>query len=469
MYLRIFTAGSFLLASLICSSQVLTTRPPDRVTGEPTASTVANASIPLTVPAGTPLKIALSQEVHLHEVGQPILGKTTEPVFAFDKLVIPAGTAVTGKVTAIEEVPKKTRTLAALNANFSPPHRVRVDFVELRLADGRTIPVKTVVSAGSAAVLELVAAQKPPATRTGAAKNAASREFNQAKQEIKREWKTLNAQLEEPGKMHRLERYAVAQLPWHPQYLESGANFNAELLEPLAFGVETMPAEALTSIGMAPPDGSLVHARLVTPLNSATAKQGDAVEAVITQPLVDGGHLILPEGSRLHGSVLQARAARHWSRSGQLRIVFHQVAPPSGVERQIQASLEAVGVAKDEHLALDSEGGAQVTNPKSRYLSTGISAVLAASSLHTEHENGSVEISGDNASNGALNGASGFKLVGSVVGAVAHSHVVSASLGFYGAGASAYSHFLARGREVVYPKDMMMIIGLGTRSDSSKQ
>jgi hypothetical protein len=26
-----------------------------------------------------------------------------------------------------------------------------------------------------------------------------------------------------------------------------------------------------------------------------------------------------------------------------------------------------------------------------------------------------------------------------------------------------YSHFLARGRDVVYPKDMSMMIGMGTR------
>jgi hypothetical protein len=28
---------------------------------------------------------------------------------------------------------------------------------------------------------------------------------------------------------------------------------------------------------------------------------------------------------------------------------------------------------------------------------------------------------------------------------------------------SVYSHFLARGRDVVYPKDMSMVIDLGTR------
>jgi len=40
---------------------------------------------------------------------------------------------------------------------------------------------------------------------------------------------------------------------------------------------------------------------------------------------------------------------------------------------------------------------------------------------------------------------------------------VASSFGFYGAAMSVYSHFLARGRDVVYPKDMSMVIGLGIR------
>jgi hypothetical protein len=32
---------------------------------------------------------------------------------------------------------------------------------------------------------------------------------------------------------------------------------------------------------------------------------------------------------------------------------------------------------------------------------------------------------------------------------------------------SIYYHFLARGRDVVYPKDMAMVIGLGTRDTSA--
>src|SRR5579864_1849109 len=64
---------------------------------------------------------------------------------------------------------------------------------------------------------------------------------------------------------------------------------------------------------------------------------------------------------------------------------------------------------------------------------------------------------------GAANGASGFRFVGMIVGILAHSRVVSAGFGAYGAANSVYTHFLARGRDVVYPKNMAMVVGLGAR------
>src|SRR5207248_7725589 len=142
----------------------------------------------------------------------------------------------------------------------------------------------------------------------------------------------------------------------------------------------------LENIGTPPPSGSVVHAVLVTPLGSAKSKKGDVVEAVISQPLVASNHLFLPEGSRLKGSVLQVRPARRLGRNGQLRIVFHQVVPPSGIDEKVQASLEGVQVAKGEHLQLDSEGGAHVIAAKTRYLTTANSVLLAASSVADGHE-----------------------------------------------------------------------------------
>jgi hypothetical protein len=89
--------------------------------------------------------------------------------------------------------------------------------------------------------------------------------------------------------------------------------------------------EGLTTVGTPPPTGCVVHARLVRPLNSASSKKGETVEAIITEPLLASGHLILPEGSVSRGSVTQAQPARRMARNGQLRILFHEVAPPNAV------------------------------------------------------------------------------------------------------------------------------------------
>jgi len=205
----------------------------------------------------------------------------------------------------------------------------------------------------------------------------------------------------------------LAQSPYRPQYMDSGTTFIADVQEPLSFGSEQLKAEALTNIGSQPPAGSLVHAWLTTPLSSATSKRGDPAEAVISQPLVVSDQLFLPEGSRLKGSVLEVRPARRLGRNGQLRITFHQVVPTSGIEEEVEATLKGVDATKNENLKLDSEGGAQVTTPKTRYLTTGIAVMLAASSAAPDEDR---DGGGGSIGGGAARGASGFKLLGQSLG-----------------------------------------------------
>ncbi len=424
-------------------------------------------SIDLLVPAGTPLKVALDQEVRVRHVGQVVHGKLTEPVYSFDKLVIPAGSEVTGKVTALGEVPKIRRAMAALDADFSPPRRVQIEFTELGLPDGRKLPLQTVVSPGSLGVLQFVpATNKQSSSSSG---GVASRKVSEARQQARDQWESVKKQLHEPGKMHRLKRLAIDQLPYRPQYIDAGTGFNADLQSPLRFGSEALKPEMVSAIGEPPPYGSVVHALLVTPLNSATSKKSDLVDAVISQPLMVSDKLLLPEGSHLQGTILQVRPARRLGRNGQLRIVFHQVAPPDGVEQKVEASLEGVEVAKGEHLTLDAEGGAKVTAPRTRYLTTGIAIALAASSVAPDRDAGTAGQSGGELGKSGATGASGFKLIGLIAGIATRSRGLSQVMGIYGAGISIYSHFLARGRDVVYPKDMSMLVGLGTREASDQQ
>lgn len=464
-----------LFLALLCHSwatgQTLKVRPAGPA--QPTSNsnlpqTPAAASIPLSVPAGTPLKVALDREVRIRSVGQSVHGKVMEPVYAFDRLVVPAGSEVNGRIAVIDGVSKRKRTVAALNGDFSPYREVHIDFDELVFADGRHLPMQTSVSRGASGVLQFVpaGAEKKVGLKT-TGRNMASQKASEARRQVKQQWETVKKQLHEPAKVHRIERYGMAQLPYHPQYMNAGESFDADLQRPLEFGTEPLRPETLSAIGAPPPAGSVVHALLVTPLNSAKNKKGDSVDAVISQPLVVSDHLFLPEGSHIRGSVLQSRPARRLGRNGQLRIVFHQVVPPTGIQQNVEASLEGVAVAKGEHLSLDSEGGAQVTTPGTRYLTTAIAVALASSSMADHDRDAGLHgADGGDVGKGAANGASGFRFIGTIVGALAHSRVVASGFGFYGAGMSVYSHFLARGRDVNYPKDMSMLIGLGTREPS---
>src|SRR5215471_12724868 len=203
-----------------CHAQTLKVRTPEEREKEiekqqaPVAPAAAPApvTVDMNVPAGTPLKVALDSEVRVRRVGQPIHGKTMEPVYAFDKLLIPAGTAVTGKISAIDGVGKKVRTLQAMEGNFSPARGVHVQFDELVLADGRHLPIQTVASPAPDGVLRFVAANAK-GQKKNKVQEAASKRMERAKQQIHQQWSDLEKQIHEPGKMHKVKRYAIAQLP----------------------------------------------------------------------------------------------------------------------------------------------------------------------------------------------------------------------------------------------------------------
>ena len=132
----------------------------------------------------------------------------------------------------------------------------------------------------------------------------------------------------------------------------------------------------------------MVHARLVTPLSSLTAKQGDPVEALITAPLVVLGP---PDSAGGKCDQRVGSTGATCAADGTQRAVAHPVssaAPPNGLEQKVETNLEAVAVAKDEHLKLDAEGGAQVTTPRTRYLTTGIQLMLAATQAAPDRDAG---------------------------------------------------------------------------------
>jgi len=425
-------------------------------------------SVAITVPKGTPLQVALDTEVRVKKAGEAIHGRVVQPVYAFDHIVIPVGSEVNGEITKIEPPTGGNRTKAALDADFTPVRKIEVQFHELVLADGRHMAVDTTVTPGSGQVIQFVSAAEAKDKKS--VKDQATERTRQAKQQARQEWDNAMKQLKTPGRMKRIQRYMETQLPIHRQFVPAGTLYFAQLEKPLDFGTEVMTPQMAEAFGGPLPPGSVVHAWLETPLTSATARKGDPVEAVLSQPLLDANqHLVLPQGSRIKGTVRQVQAARRMKKNGQLRIEFRELVPPDGVEQKVEATLEGVQAGKNANVKLDSEGGAEATTPKTRYLATGFSLALAAASARVDNDadhGGPSSSAGGDPGSRVAGGANGFKLVGMVLGLAVHSRALGYTMGAYGAGMSVYSHFIARGTEVVFPKNTAMEIGVGTRKES---
>ena len=416
--------------------------------------------IALHLPKGTPIQVVLPQELRIRGVGQPIQGRVVEPVYAFDQVVVPAGSEVTGKIVDLEHLSGKKRTLSALDADFTPERGVQVEFDEV-VAGGKHLPIQTSVAAGSGQVLQFIVS--PDDEKKKGVRDQASEKAKQAKEQAKQQWDHTMQQVKAPGKVRRAERFVQKLMPVHPQYIAAGTVYFADLTEPLEFGSKPLTPEMAKTIGSEIPAGALVRARLVTPLDSATTQRGTDVEAVVSRPVFDGQHLILPQGSRLKGNVLQVQPARRMKKNGQLRIAFHQLVPPEGVEQKVEATLAAVQAGKDANVKLDSEGGAEATTSKTRYLHTAISLALAMASAHQDEDGGGASTPGAR----AAGGVNGFKLVGMTMGLLVKSRAFGYTMGAYGAANSVYSNFIARGQEVVFPRDTAMEVALAARSESA--
>ena len=435
----------------------------------PSAGASPSATVSLFVPAGTVLQVALVDEVRVKTKGQAIRGLLVETVYAFDQEVIPVGSEVLGRVVEIEGVSRKRRFFAALSFNFSPPRKVHVEFDEIILPDGMRIPMEAEVTPGSGRPLQLITTAQSAKKRT--AKDAATEKMKEGVREAKRKWDEAMAQVKTPGRMRRLGRYAVEQLPVHPQYIDAGTVYFAELREPLDFGTKVFTPPAMAADEPLPSCSLLAHAQLLTPLSSATTQKDAPVEAILSRPLFAGDRLLFPQGSLLKGSVVLAQPARSFKRNGQLRIGFNELTLPGGLPQEVTTSIEGIQGGQDENVRLDLEGGTRPANSRKRYLFTGIAVGLAVASHQDSDAEDGVSSTQGGVREGISGGAAAFKVAGAVAGALVRSQSFSLWMGVFGAGRSVYSNFLSRGREVTFPKGTAMEIGfwLTENCDNSAQ
>jgi type IV secretory pathway VirB10-like protein len=444
-------------------------------------------SIDLVVNAGRPLRVALDERIQIKAVGQAVTGVVTEPVYAYDRIVITVGTRVRGRVLSIDSGSKFVRARAYASGNFSPTKHAVLRFDELLLEDGQAMPIDTVVKGGIPNVTRHVAAGSDSANRsasddsdaddapeptlaqrtrsqvrqraTGAVADAKQAVVD-AKQKVRDGFATLKS-LKEPGQlqgqMHRLKDAAVQQLPYHRQYLAKGTVYDAELSAPIAFG-RVVPAIAAPA-GTAPAPNSILKARLATTLDSSKTPKGTSFEAVVTETVFSAdGRVILPEGTTLTGEVTVAAPARRFHRNGRLRFLFERVQVPNQPSAPLLGALHAIDASSDERLAVDDEGGATIENSKTRFILPALTLMSLHGSLEGDGHrfadpdgDGSIHTAGSGVGARGFGGFIGMGLIGAAVSQI--SRPIGIAFGVYGAARAMYTNVLGKGREVTFTAD----------------
>jgi hypothetical protein len=351
-------------------------------------------------------------------------------------------------VAALDDPPRMTRARAFAAGDFTPHRRIVVQFDSVR-PDGGELPMRTVVTTASERVtLQVAGTDEHPGIAA------------RARREVAQRTSEAFGVLKAPGKMERLKQAAIDRLPYHPQFLQKGMVYTAELLAPLDFG--TTPATPHAPPGTKPAPASILNARLVTALDSANTEKGTEVRAVVTRPVFSAAHeLIFPEGTLLTGEVTLTRPARRFHRNGRLRFLFETVHLPDEDPAALLASLYAVSVSEDAHVAVDEEGGASVKNSNSRFVAPALAVLALGASTDRGHHG--VDHDADDAPGAAavqpggqygsraLGGFFGWGLLG--VAASQISRPVGIALGAVGVARTVYTSVLGKGQEVSFPAD----------------
>ena len=405
-----------------------------------------------TVPPGVPLRVVLEHRVGIKRVGQPVEGRLIEPIYVFDRVVLPAGSIVKGHVAEIDGVPARKRLTALLSGNLTPHGVARAQFDAMALTGGTLLPLRTSLSRGTAHTARIAA--PPPEQKTNASKGRGPRDrLEEIHPAAIRAFKA-------PGKMSRLKSALLGMLPYHRREWRAGTLFNAALGEPLTVAAPGLAAAPGDYPAIAESETREVSARLLTSISSASAGSGAPVEAVVTRPLFSTDHrLLIPEGSRLLGDVVKAQPARRLHRNGKLLFVFRQVKLPERAAQNVQGYLEGVDADRDAQLALDAEGATRVSNPKTRLIFPAIAAAAAGLSIHQDYN--AQGVPDQDLAGRAESGAVGLGLIGTLLAQT--SRTVASGIAFSGAAFSFYTSFIARGEDVFLPANTPVTVSLRAR------
>ena len=399
----------------------------------------------VTIPAGDCLRVQVTKRARL-QLGATVEGVLLSPIYVETQLILPAGSMISGTISGTRPVSKSIRIWAKLDADFTPLREAVVNFNVIRLASGEVIHLNTSAHMRNASMVRFAPPTKQPLSKK--LKSLIANEIRDARQQVT-----------SPGKSDRLLRLLFSQMPYHPQRIWQDSFFDADLIRPTSVVIRPSPVPTRAPLDQIQIETPIIKARFSENLTSKTAKAGDPVEAIVTEPVWDKQHrLVLPEGSTLEGAVLRARPARSFGRNGSLRFAFHSVRESVAPPQQLQGIVTGVEGRSNANVEVDSEGGVRARPDHNRFVAPLLLAVLAAG--------------GHDSDGGALQqgfASNGLGVIARLVGFTANNRYLATGFGAYGFAKSVVHRFLVKGHEVEFTRDTAIEAQLSARKIPSSR
>jgi hypothetical protein len=396
----------------------------------------------VTLPIDVPLRIRTTKTAVLKK-GAPVEGTLTEPIYLWDRIVVPEGASLIGEVSEYEEVDKTTRTQALLNGDVTPLHKPVISFNTIH------------TSRGDIAIYSRAVVREVQMVRFSVAGDDQGL-IQRAKEVVKSRIHDAHDVIVAPGAKDRALRLLYSQLPYHPQRIWVGTQFVADLVEPTTFDVPAEDPVPMVTSASRTDVGVQATARLTTSLSSDLTRKGDSVTAVLTKPVFTPQHeLLFPEGTALRGTVLQVRRSRSFGRNGGLRFTFTELQRHQEAEVHLHGMLTAASGDKSQNLSVDDEGGVRSNPDKGRFVAPALLGLLTFVGQTQDHDG-----SGLGRQTVAANG---FGLAARILALTVNDRNVAIGFGSYSFAKSIYFHFIARGHAVVFPKDTLLEVSLINR------
>jgi hypothetical protein len=114
--------------------------------------------------------------------------------------------------------------------------------------------------------------------------------------------------------------------------------------------------------------GTETRIALVGRLSASRSRPGDPFKAILAEPLRLSSGEIVPEGSLFEGHVGKSTPPRWLSRPGSLYLTFNRLVLPSGTSFPIAASVVGAEASRNTRMEVDSEGGLSGGNPGKKRL-----------------------------------------------------------------------------------------------------